>query len=801
MAAYAIQFRRGTTTEHNSFTGLLGEVTVDTTKKTVVVHDGSTAGGYALALEGAAVSTTTGTYSSNVTVGGTLGVTGLTTMSGGGAMTGDLTMTGHILPSANITYDLGSATKMWKDIYVGPGSLYVNGKKVIEDDSGAINITTDADEDLKITTSGTGTLKLISANGVNITGELGATSGDLQIGDHIDMNSSLIKELATPVSGTDATNKNYVDGAADSAVTDGSNAGSFTTVTTSGNATVGGNLTVNGTTTSVNTTNVTFEDNMFVLNSNTVGTPTENSGFEVERGDSLNVQFLWNETDDRWTTGSNTFHSGAITTPMLTGDVTGDVTGDLTGDVTGDVTGALTGNSAGVHTGNVTGDVTGNVSGSAGTVTSIAAHIVDEDTMGSDSATLVPSQQSVKAYVTAQIATKDNTDEMTEGSTNLYFTDARARGAISVSGDISYNSATGVITTTGLASSDTGDLAEGSNLYYTNARADARTAIATATNTTAWEAHSDASEAAAIVTSNAYTDTRETAITTAYQTYADTAETDAIAAAESKDVARASTAVSNIATAKSEAIASASTDATTKADAAEAAAIASAESKDAVRATAANSYTDAAIAALADSAPGTLDTLNELAAALGDDASFSTTVTNSIATKLPLAGGTMSGDIAMGGNDITGGGDATFTNFNGTATYAKYADLAERYAADATYEEGTVMVFGGEAEVTSAQGYGSTAIAGVVSTKPAFAMNSEAGSSETHPYIALQGRVPCKVTGTVSKGDILVASEVSGTATKWLESSVDPRMTAYVGIAIEDKTTDGEGYVEVKVGK
>ncbi|SVB19521.1 uncharacterized protein METZ01_LOCUS172375, partial [marine metagenome] len=105
MAAYAIQFRRGTTTEHNSFTGLAGEVTVDTDKNTVVVHNGSTAGGYALALEGAAVSTTTGTFSSNVTVGGTLAVTG-----------GNLTMTGHILPSADITYDLGSATKQWKDI-------------------------------------------------------------------------------------------------------------------------------------------------------------------------------------------------------------------------------------------------------------------------------------------------------------------------------------------------------------------------------------------------------------------------------------------------------------------------------------------------------------------------------------------------------------------------------------------------------------------------------------------------------------------------------------------------------------
>ena len=178
-------------------------------------------------------------------------------------------------------------------------------------------------------------------------------------------------------------------------------------------------------------------------------------------------------------------------------------------------------------------------------------------------------------------------------------------------------------------------------------------------------------------------------------------------------------------------------------------------------------YVDTQIANLGDTAPAALNTLNELAAAMNDDASFSTTVTNSIATKLPLAGGTMSGNIAMGGNDITGGGDATFTNFNGTATYAKYADLAERYAADATYEEGTVVSFGGEAEVTSAQGYGSTKIAGVVSTKPAFAMNSEAGSSETHPYIALQGRVPCKVTGTVSKGDILVASEISGAATVW----------------------------------
>ena len=608
MAAYAIQFRRGTTTEHNSFTGLLGEVTVDTTKKSLVVHDGSTAGGFALALDGAATSTTTGTFSSNVTVGGTLAVTSTSTFGGAVGVTGDLTMTGHILPSANITYDLGSTTMMWRDVYIGPGSLYINGKKVIEDDSGTISITTDINEDLKFTTSGTGTLKLISSNGINITGELGAVSGDLQIGDHMDMNSNLIKEVATPVSTTDAANKAYVDSAASSAVTGGSNAVSGTTGTFTSNMTVGGNLTVNGTTTYIATEAITLADNILILNSNATGTPSENGGFEVERGDSLNVQFLWNETDDRWTTGSASFHAGAMISPTftgaltgtsagvhtgaVTGDVTGNVTGDLTGasagvhtgavtgDVTGNVTGDLTGAVTGDVTGNVTGDVTGNTSGSAGTVTSIAAHLLDEDNMASDSATQVPSQQSVKAYVTSQLTTQDNTDEMTEGSTNLYFTDARARGAISVSGDMSYNSSTGVISTTGLASSDTGDLAEGSNLYYTNARADARTAIATATNTTAWEAHSDASEAAAIASA----ESKDVARMVTSDAYADASEAAAIASAESKDVARMVT---------SDAYA----------DQAELDAIASAESKDVARMVTSDAYADAAeVAAVATAA-------------------------------------------------------------------------------------------------------------------------------------------------------------------------------------------------------
>ena len=72
-------------------------------------------------------------------------------------------------------------------------------------------------------------------------------------------------------------------------------------------------------------------------------------------------------------------------------------------------------------------------------------------------------------------------------------------------------------------------------------------------------------------------------------------------------------------------------------------------------------YVDTEVSNLVASAPATLDTLNELAAALGDDANFSTTITNSIATKLPLAGGTMTGAIDMGTSKITNAGDPTNT--------------------------------------------------------------------------------------------------------------------------------------------
>lgn len=136
------------------------------------------------------------------------------------------------------------------------------------------------------------------------------------------------------------------------------------------------------------------------------------------------------------------------------------------------------------------------------------------------------------------------------------------------------------------------------------------------------------------------------------------------------------------------------------------------------------------------------------------------------------------------------------TTFNGTAINALYADLAERYEADAEYEPGTVLVFGGEVEVTTTKKYADTRVAGVVSTKPAFKMNSGAGFSDTHPYIALKGKVPCKVVGHIKKGDLLVTSSEPGHAVSVSAMHVMP----HTAFARANEDFDGKhGVINVSI--
>ena len=126
-----------------------------------------------------------------------------------------------------------------------------------------------------------------------------------------------------------------------------------------------------------------------------------------------------------------------------------------------------------------------------------------------------------------------------------------------------------------------------------------------------------------------------------------------------------------------------------------------------------------------------------------------------------FSGLTVSSLSASGGNATVSG---NWSLASGATFQATFADLAERYAADAEYEPGTVLVIGGNAEVTTTTRHGDTARAGIVSTNPAYTLNAEAGDDITHPLIALAGRVPCKVKGFVRKGDLLVTSTEAGYA-------------------------------------
>jgi hypothetical protein len=167
-----------------------------------------------------------------------------------------------------------------------------------------------------------------------------------------------------------------------------------------------------------------------------------------------------------------------------------------------------------------------------------------------------------------------------------------------------------------------------------------------------------------------------------------------------------------------------------------------------------------------------------------NNASFST---NGVTTPSITHSGTSGvGDIGASG--------AAFGTVYAKATSAQYADLAEMYAADAEYAPGTVVCFGGDQEVTVCAHESDTRVAGVISTNPSYLMNATLESAHV-AAVALTGRVPTRVTGTVRKGDLMVSAG-NGAA----KADNNARNGAVIGKALEN--FDGaEGTIEVVVGR
>lgn len=617
--ATILQLRRGTSTQHSTFTGAPGEVTVDTTKKTIVVHDGTTQGGSPLATEAfvttslqaadslaelsgtsdditegstnlfftdsrarAAISVTgAGSYNSTTGViditGGVTSVnsltgavvldtddisegtsnqyftnarargavsvtdnggdgslsynsstgvfsytgpsasevrahfsagTGVTVTNGqiaigqdvattskptfaGATLTADVDVSGDIVPTADNTYSLGSPTNMWKDVYIGPGSLYVNGNKVLEETSGNIVVSADLNQNLVLQTSGSGDVELDpTGNGVV------AIKGPMQIqaGSNIASSDGNAIHFSNTVA-VDAVTSNTTNG---NLVLSGNGTGN---VTVDDNLNISGNLTVSGTTTTVNSETISLADNIIDLNSNfTSGSPTENAGLRILRGDEANVQVRWNETTDKWqytndgTTYNNIGNVSTLGDLSITASaeelnyvdgVTSNIQTQLdTKFASADFNSSFDTRLSGKSTTNLAEGTNlyftntrarAALSGGTGITYDQSTGAISADT------TVV----ATKSYVDTAVAGKDNTDEITEGTTNLYFTTTRARGSLSAGSGISYNSTTGAISAdtstmatksyvdTAVAGKDnTDEITEGStNLYFTNARA------------------------------------------------------------------------------------------------------------------------------------------------------------------------------------------------------------------------------------------------------------------------------------------------------------------------------------------
>ena len=369
--ATILQLRRGTTTQHNTFTGAVGEVTVDTTKDTVVVHDGTTAGGKPLATEAYVTSAIqTKDNTDEITEGSTnlyftnaraRAAVSVTDSGGDGSLaynnsTGVFTFTGPSAADVRAHFSASTGISITNGAISTTITQYTDALA-----RGAVSVTDSGGDGSLAYNSTSGVITYTGPSAANVRAHFSAGTGititDGAIATTITQYTDALARAAISVtdSGGDGSlsynNTNGVITYTGPSATDVRahfSAGTGVTITngqvaigqavgtgsnvTFNDLTVSGNLTVSGTTTTVNTETINLADNIITLNSNEAGTPSQNAGIEVERGTSTNVTFQWNETTDVWeytvdgtnyipvvgTTATQTLTNKTLTSPTLT---------------------------------------------------------------------------------------------------------------------------------------------------------------------------------------------------------------------------------------------------------------------------------------------------------------------------------------------------------------------------------------------------------------------------------------------------------------------------------------------------
>ena len=566
------------------------------------------------------------------------------------------------------------------------------------------------------------------------------------------------------------------------------------------NMTLTGNLTVQGTTTTVNTEQILLADNIITLNSD-IGPatpPSENAGIEINRGNENTVAIRWNETTDSWQFTNNG------TSYQDIGSLSASTTDDLAEGTTNLYY----------------------------TDTRVRSAISASGDLSYDSFT---GEFSVVTYKSSDFDSDfsaKSSDDLQEGVSNLYFTEERAQDAVAsalVAGSnitITYDDNANTITIDGIednfSNNTTDDLAEGiTNLYYTDVRVDDRinllrtdletsgsqdvhfgnltnvpttqTQVITGTGVQSYTMSINPGTAAGVivtisgVTQEPISDYTVSGTTITFNpalpngqkallryvgyqisggTIVTATDSDLLDGLDSTQFLRSDTddtMVGNL-TMTGNIIPSAN---------------------------------------VTYNLGSSTNRWNELwlsttTVNLGDNALSADANDNPLWNSVQFVLSDVSTDIIPVTDNTYNLGSTTkqFATIYGHEVEATYADLAERYETDAPYEPGTVVVFGGEAEITTTTIELDVSVAGVISTNPALKLNAQAGNSNTHPYVALRGRVPCKVVGPVKKGDLLVTSSIAGYAMS--VGKTDTGRSVFAKSITED-LTDGPKIIEVVI--